>query len=125
MIKRRYIHISGESLVYQKKIAVKMWQFVKKWYVKHPDTYMHPVWIKEKFCCEYVDKTGQHIDWEAACILCEKFHDEGCYGCPLHSDNEEDRFCEDYFKLSDADFPFHMRPAICDKIIEAIKSFEG
>ena len=113
-------HISEESIAYQKKVAVKMWQFVKKWYVKHPDTYMHPMWLKEKFCDKYFDKTGQHIDWEAACILCEKFHDDFCDGCPLY---KEDMFCEDYFKLSDAYFPFHMRPSVCDIIIKAIRSY--
>lgn len=107
----------------QKNIAVKMWQFVKRWYAKHPIEYRHPMWIKFDFCNDYFEKTGQKIDWEANCILCEKFHDDGCRGCSLY--NDDDMYCYDYFKLSDVNFPLHMRPAICDKIIEAIKSFEG
>ena len=119
-------YISEKSIEYQKKVAVEMWQFVKKWYVKHPKEYCHPMWIKSKFRADYFNKTGQIIDWEANCILCEKYHCKACEGCPLYSgENSFSSFCDDYFKLVDDNFPFNMRPSICDKIIEAIKSFEG
>lgn len=117
-------HISEESIAYQKKVAVNMWQFVKRWYSKNPDEYRHPMWLKEEFCYKYFKKTGQLIDWESNCILCSKFHGGCCRGCPLYKEDSE-LFCYDYFKLSDEDFPFHMRPSVCDKIINAIKSFEG
>lgn len=117
-------YISKESVKYQKKIAIAMWQFVKKWYIRHPDEYRHPMYIKQDFCREYYDKTGKVIDWEAHCMLCNIFYDDACDGCPLHSENADEGFCEDYFKLTDDTYPFHMRPAICDKIIEAIKSYK-
>ena len=106
----------------EKEVAVKMWQFIKKWYVKHPDTYMHPMHLKDEFCTYYYEKTGQLINWEAHCILCDIFYEDACNGCTLYK--KDDMFCSDYFKLSDADFPFHMRPSVCDRIIEAIKSYE-
>lgn len=115
-------YISHESIEYQKKVAIEMWQYIKELYITHPGVYLHPIWLKYDFCYDYFDKTGQKIDWEANCILCEKYHAGRCHGCPLHSDI---RYCDDYFKLSDPEFPFHMRPSVCDKIIEAIKSFEG
>jgi len=121
MNKRKCEYISEENGDYQKKIAIKMWQFVKKWYVTHPNEYRHPMWIKDEFHHKYFDKTGQRIDWEASCMLCNIFYDDACVGCPLHSDDEDIGFCADYFKLSDAYFPFHMRPSVCDRIIEAIR----
>lgn len=121
-------YISKESIEYQKKAAIEMWEYVKKWYVTHPKVYMHPMPLKHNFRADYYEKTKQLIDWEANCILCEKYHKGGsCHGCPLYSghNGHDITFCEDYFKLSDANFPFHMRPSVCDKIIEAIKSFKG
>lgn len=116
--------ISKESIEYQKKIAIEMWQFVKKWYIKHPDACIHPMFIKADFVRKYYNKTGQKIDWKSHCILCEKFHDDYCHGCPLYKD-DTDMFCADYFNLFNENVPFHKRPSICDKIIEAIKSFKG
>lgn len=106
----------------EKQLAIEMWQYVKELYMTHPGVYRHPAWMKTEFCISYKNKTGQQIDWKANCILCEKFHAGRCCGCPLDSDS---RYCDYYFKLSDPEFPFHMRPAICDRIIEAIKSFKG
>lgn len=116
-------YVSKESIAYQKKIAIEMWKFMKKWYVENPASYVHPMYLKSKFCKEYFDKTGQHIDWEANCMLCNIFYDDGCKGCPLYK--EDDMFCEDYFKLCDAEFPSIFRPSICDRIIKAIKSYKG
>ena len=82
---RKYSFISKESGEYQKKIAIKMWEFVKKWYLSHPDEYHHPMDLKQKFCDDYFDKTGQRIDWLANCMLCNIFHDDYCQGCPLYS----------------------------------------
>lgn len=116
-------YISKESIVYQKKIAIEMWQFIKRWYVTHPDEYRHPMLLKSDFRGNYFEKTGQKIDWESNCMLCSIFYNDACRGCPLSK--EDDMFCEDYFKLADPEFPFLMRPSICDKIIKAIKSFKG
>lgn len=115
--------ISQESLEYQKKIAIDMWEFVKGIYITHPDVYYHPAWIKAEFCIDYKNMTGQFIDWKANCILCDKFHDGHCCGCPL--DDEDSLHCPDYFRLADPEFPLHRRPSVCDRIIEAIKAFEG
>lgn len=122
MNKRIHEYISEESISYQKKIAVKMWQYIKKWYVKHQNEYMNPLWLKNDFCYEYYKKTGQHIDWESNCMLCNIFYDDACHGCPLYKTDM--MFCYEYFKLSDVDFPYDMRPSVCDRIIEAIESYE-
>ena len=114
--------ISKEDVKYQKKVAVQMWQYIKRWYVKHSKIYMHPMYLKDEFCTHYYEKTGQLIDWEAKCILCSRFHDDYCYGCPLY---KKEFFCEEYFKLADIHYPLHMRPSVCDRIIEAIKSYKG
>ena len=116
--------MSGDE---QKKVAIEMWEYIRKWYDKHPGVYMHPFDLKQRFADDYYRRTRITIDWHCYCMFCSIFNDDGCYGCPLAGENEysEPTKCLDYAKLCEPAFQkfSFMRDRICRDIISAFKSY--
>ena len=125
-IKKKYItELSGDE---QKKVAIEMWEYIRKWYNDNPHSYMNPFDLKQRFVADYYTRTGITIDWHCYCMFCSIFYDDHCDGCPLAHVDEIDgsnTMCPDYAKLCEPTFQkfSFMRDRTCRDIIRAFKSY--
>ena len=106
----------------QKRLALSMWRYIRKWYEKHPHEFMSAWRLKGTWCYKQYTEKNISIDWSCECILCDRYYCNRCKGCPLRTRGKP-RICVDFNKLDDPEYPKHLRVGICDKIINAIEEF--
>ena len=123
--KKKYNYITELSGDEQKKVAIKMWQYIRKWYREHPSDFRHPMDLKHEFAEDYLNKTDITINWNCYCMFCSIFYDNHCEGCPLAKCDEYggNISCPDYTKLCDPQFPRRLRDRVCRTILDAFKSY--
>lgn len=125
------------SMREQKKIAVKMWQYIKAQIMQH-----EPIFSITHTKCTWLRHNYPNIHWKYDCILCDsymhpliaddcfrgiecrtcplskKYKERASYGCSMEEDTP-------WSRIVNYDVDEKAAVEACDEIIEAIESLQG